>query len=527
MRTFTIAFVLALCGMACNMRMPKHALTGEEKLTSTFFSIDADRDTTITTPQGALLTIPAGALVASGGAGAMGTVRLEVKEAYSIADMVRAGLVTTSQGRPLSSGGMIYIHVADGQGARLRKPIKVALPTKGLQDGMKVYKGKQTDKGQIDWVDPKALNETQAAKDFAFGRAIFQSNCSPCHQVARVVTGPALAWIGEREPDKKWLYDFISNNQKVLKSGDPYACYLFDKFNKTPMNLFPDLGERGIDRVLDYIALASEQVDSTTVEDYRREFDSCAQYLHARDSLFGNLKDAERRRDSLINDNAISRYGSRIRKHMYDRLGNEPETHVLKTNKTPVTAPAHRIIYYEFSIDSYGWYNVDALVSDIPGVVNSKLTVSVKGDYSREADVFLVIPSLKIYQQGGLAHTKPGEFGFFTVDGMIPLPQGVPAFILCMGELDGQPFLGRVDWMTSRTQSLTIEPASMSKEQFNAALAGLRSQRLVIQAQDSKNADPIRVLDAAMSKADATLRGLGYIKPQFCECDCAKRDSAQ
>jgi len=500
--------------------MPKHTLTGEDKLASTFFSIDPNRDTTITTPQGALLTIPAGALEVP--AGATGPVRLEVKEAYTIADIVRAGLVTTSQGRPLSSGGMIYINVADGQDAKLHKPIKVALPTRGLEEGMKVYKGKRTDKGQIDWVDPRALNVTQAAKDFAMGRKIFQSYCSTCHDVNKVLIGPALAYITERDTDKVWLNTFIRNNIKLLRSCDPYSCFLFNEYNKTPMTLFPDLSDKDMDAMLNYIELASQRADSVSVWGSRRDFDSCARYLRGKDSLSGGLKDARRRRDSLIADN-----GARIRHRMFDGLGNPLGKHVLKTPKPPVVVPAHNAVYYEFSVDSYGWYNVDVLLSDIPGVVNSKLTVSVKGGYGGEADVFLVIPSMKIYQRGGLVGAKDGEFGFLTVDGMIPLPQGVPAFVLCIGELDGQPFLGRVDWMTSRKQELKVTPASMSKEQFNAALVDLRSQRLVIQAQDSKNADSIRALDKAFSKADSTLKVLGYVKPQFCDCSCEANDSAR
>jgi len=74
--------------------MPKHTLTGEDRLVSTFFSIDPNRDTLITTPQGAVLTIPAGALEVS--AGDTGPVKLEVKEAYRMADIIRGGLVTAS-----------------------------------------------------------------------------------------------------------------------------------------------------------------------------------------------------------------------------------------------------------------------------------------------------------------------------------------------------------------------------------------------------------------------------------------------
>jgi hypothetical protein len=103
---FVISSLLVLA--ACTMRKPKFPFVGEEKLSSTFYTIDPTRDTTITTAQGALLTIPAAAIVAdpAGGGAALGagsTVRLEVKEAYAMADIIRGGLVTASEGRPLST----------------------------------------------------------------------------------------------------------------------------------------------------------------------------------------------------------------------------------------------------------------------------------------------------------------------------------------------------------------------------------------------------------------------------------------
>jgi hypothetical protein len=68
----------------------------------------------------------------------------------------------------------------------------------------------------------------------------------------------------------------------------------------------------------------------------------------------------------------------------------------------------------------------------------------------------------------------------------------------------------------------------MTKGQFNAALLGLQRSRLVIRADDSRNADSIRAIDAQLGNANAILKKLGYIKPEFCNCDCEpKRDSAQ
>ncbi len=85
------------------------------------------------------------------------------------------------------------------------------------------------------------------------GQALFSSNCASCHAVYRDLTGPALAGVEDRWGDKDRLYSWIRNNQAFLKTGDKYANELYVKWNKTPMNLFPNLTDPEIDAILTYI----------------------------------------------------------------------------------------------------------------------------------------------------------------------------------------------------------------------------------------------------------------------------------
>lgn len=107
------------------------------------YTINTDRDTVLLTQHGALLKIPQGAI----DAGDQKQVTLEIKEAYTIADMIRGGLTTQSGDEPLSSGGMIYINPKKGQSATLKKKIDVALPTRFKEPGMKLFKGEETADG--------------------------------------------------------------------------------------------------------------------------------------------------------------------------------------------------------------------------------------------------------------------------------------------------------------------------------------------------------------------------------------------
>ena len=438
MRTSAIAFLLCLCGIACTTRMPNHALTGEDKLPSTFFSIDPHRDTTITTPQGAKLTIPAGALDATGdtarAGGVPGRLRLEVKEAYTMADIIRGGLVTASGKLLLSSGGMIYINVAGAQGVRVRKAIKVAIPTTAMQPGMRVYQGIKDSLGHIDWSNPQPLADTLVQADIAGGKAIFQMNCSPCHALGKVITGPPLAWITTREPDKRWLYDAIRNYNGLLARKDHYAWYLYNLYNKTPMNLFPNLSDADLDRLLLYISHASQSIDSNQVINHRIGFDS-----------------ARRDQKNIAGwDSAGTRLGyyTGIRSSFY---------------------------YYTFQMMELGWHNIDCLVRDVGNVEPTTLNISVKGKFGDEAVVLLVIPSIKV-----LHEVDPFE-------GKIDLPRGLPAFILCMGEHQGQPFYGQLQWTIRDGEKLKVEPVARSRAQIDSAIGRLHL--------DSSLIGPIGVAD--------------------------------
>ena len=85
------------------------------------------------------------------------------------------------------------------------------------------------------------------------GKALFSQNCASCHAVHKDLTGPALNGVEQRWPDKTKLYAWIHNSAAFLKTGDKYANDLYNKFNKTSMNLFPDLADKDIDAILAYI----------------------------------------------------------------------------------------------------------------------------------------------------------------------------------------------------------------------------------------------------------------------------------
>jgi cytochrome c551/c552 len=95
------------------------------------------------------------------------------------------------------------------------------------------------------------------------GKIIFTSRCASCHNVNKMIVGPALAGVSERH-SVDWIVQFIQSSQTVIKGGDKTATDLYDKFNKVPMPDHPDLSTDNIKSILAYIKsetkIASEVV---------------------------------------------------------------------------------------------------------------------------------------------------------------------------------------------------------------------------------------------------------------------------
>ncbi|MGF7231005.1 c-type cytochrome [Arachidicoccus sp.] len=96
------------------------------------------------------------------------------------------------------------------------------------------------------------------------GKALFQANCASCHQIHKDATGPALAGVEDRWPSRDKIHQWVHNSSAVLASGDKYTNDLFQKFGKTPMTHFPQLSDKDIDGILDYIKKEQANVPAPT-----------------------------------------------------------------------------------------------------------------------------------------------------------------------------------------------------------------------------------------------------------------------
>lgn len=86
----------------------------------------------------------------------------------------------------------------------------------------------------------------------AAGQQIFNAKCSTCHSAGSDNgTGPGLAGVRSRIPAGDWVYNWVTNPQRMIASGDAYANTL--KYKYPTIMSAQNLTKEEIDAVLDWI----------------------------------------------------------------------------------------------------------------------------------------------------------------------------------------------------------------------------------------------------------------------------------
>jgi mono/diheme cytochrome c family protein len=98
---------------------------------------------------------------------------------------------------------------------------------------------------------PAVPVEASGAADAAAGEALFKANCASCHKLYKKAVGPALFQVSQKY-DREWLYSWIKNSAALIASGDAQAIAIYNEYNQSNMNAFPQLSNVDIDNILAY-----------------------------------------------------------------------------------------------------------------------------------------------------------------------------------------------------------------------------------------------------------------------------------
>ena len=132
-------------------------------LETQFFRIKGNRDTVIQTIDGIVLAIEAGTFVDQEGSAVGEEIKVAIKEALKVEDILSSGLSTvTTSGEVLETGGMFSINAKSGSETLSINPTKgifTQVPTDKKKPGMKLWEGKLQKDGQVLWDNAKELEQ--------------------------------------------------------------------------------------------------------------------------------------------------------------------------------------------------------------------------------------------------------------------------------------------------------------------------------------------------------------------------------
>ncbi len=519
-QAFSLLVITALFIVGCQTKSNRKMFQ-PEFLSTQRVSFDVTHDTIIKTRHGMIVRIPAGSLQTTGNP----VVTIEIKEAGSLSEMIKSGLATQSDGKLLSSAGLLLINPVGEDQVRINKPISVAIPTALIDDSMKLYKGELNEDSSMNWIDPKPMLENPQVKAMQFGKSIFVNNCSSCHGIEKAKSGPELAHIIKRskpihfgeegyvENGHNLLYDFTRNNQAVLKWSLYYRC-LYNQYNKTPMNVFPDLTETDLNNLYSYIENESE-VRKLPVPDNGIEkcLDSCLLYAEAKIRLkqmkSGYEGDSVKEAEENFIFNASVKDTSMNKKIVVTR---SPVNYI--ADLEIVDPIRKKPLYYQFKVESFGWYNIQKILEEDNSAKESLLLVKVSGAYDENLSVYFVIPSLKVVAEGNILDVDKNTYGFYSKDGTIMLPQNLDAFVVALRERKDSIAFAKKEFVTSNAQYFDLTLSQARKSTFNQQMNPPNTNtQTAVQVKDTRSASAIRRMLKDITDAEE-------LKPKNCNCSC-------
>jgi mono/diheme cytochrome c family protein len=89
--------------------------------------------------------------------------------------------------------------------------------------------------------------------DASHGKELFDNNCASCHNIHKVMVGPALKGILERRK-MNWIIKWVRNPAQMVASKDPYAMKLVAEYQSAGiMTSFKALKKKDIEDIMAYV----------------------------------------------------------------------------------------------------------------------------------------------------------------------------------------------------------------------------------------------------------------------------------
>jgi mono/diheme cytochrome c family protein len=480
MKHHLLFFIAVIFCCSCNTKQkwPKQQVLATANIPLQLYEIDPGMENSIRTQNGATVRFPKDAFMLNG----TGKVQVRIQEAYTMKDILKAGLVTEADGKPLTSSGMIYLNAQqDGKDISLKQKAGISIPVSNYNENMQLYKGEYTADSSINWVQPTPL-DTIPTVMIAAGKSLFLQNCAACHSIQKSTTGPALYDILNRVPSKEWLYAYTRNWEEAFSFKDStgfnyraYSCCI-STYSPSTMNKFPQLSDAALDALYGYIQYES---DKNPLPGFENPAKICLPCLTAKPvtvALPGNW-------DSTNTQLYIPNEDTPIIKTPENKPADPTELE--KGFRTNGFTDAPETFNYQFSIETLGWYNVDAEMAGLPGTEYCALSATINNKPKKaQLNIYLVIPAKK--NLSVCNEEKNGVYYFNKVNGKIPLHLDDKAFLIAFGEEDGKLIYGIKPFITKLENKLNITLSTTTENAFvkNIAALGMEGLQFTVKKSD-------------------------------------------
>ena len=247
------------------------------------FLIDNAKDNSIKGKEGTRIHFQKNTFVDKNGKIIKGKVDIELKEALTQIDRIMGNLITTYRGKPLETGGMIYLNaMSDNKQLVIAsdKTIQVSIPTLAVQKdstnnpllrGMSLFEGKQDSTG-ISWENPVEIYNNSSPIRYTYSPFIMEDDSinhfmsdSIFFEVEKIRTGERIL---------KTASDSTFKIGKHTITINPYFSKGENNFNVDPTTEYifsiNKLGWANIDRLL--ADPRTKEVDFITSIDNQNEF---------------------------------------------------------------------------------------------------------------------------------------------------------------------------------------------------------------------------------------------------------------
>jgi mono/diheme cytochrome c family protein len=445
--------------VSCSGKNESLKVLNPKNLRTQHFVVNPNHDTTLFSLKGGIFKINNGSFEGEG------PVDIEIKEAYTPLEILYAGLSTESGGRLLESGGMVFINAKrNGKQIGLRKSIDVSIPTNYVNKEMQLFKGEETQNGDIDWKDPQPLDPVMNRSAIDTGEILFKTSCAGCHSIFKESTGPAMGWLEERVNDRNILREFIRNPQAVMTENAYFNCQKY-KY-RSLMTAFSNFTDREIDLILDYIKNESAKrpdlkpggtfndaipiLKTDSAKKDTTNFYPCMNAPCGFDTIYVDTTNYE-----LTNENMMDLHEEATKEDSMDYLYKNPDSleKLMRTMGFSDVLPTEG--RYNFKIKTLGWFNVDAFYEGMKGTEIVDLFVKSGFEHPEKLEVHVFFPAKKILTVGTF-HEEDGLFHFEKYKGQIPLFLNDQAIAFAVTSIKEKLYYGITSFKVTKQQTINL-----------------------------------------------------------------------